>query len=57
MYIFSTYSRGIVSSREIERFCRENVVYTAFSADTVPHYKTKAKFIGREESAIIDLFK
>ena len=55
--ILFSYSRGIVSSREIERFCRENVVCIALSADTVPHFTTIANFIGREDSAIIDLFK
>lgn len=28
------YARGIVSSRQIERCCRENVIFMALSADT-----------------------
>ena len=55
--ILFSYSRGITSSRTIERFCRENVVCIALAADTVPHFTTIASFIGREEKAIIDLFK
>lgn len=39
------YSRGIISSREIARACRENVVFMALSADTHPHYTTIASFI------------
>lgn len=55
--ILFSYSRGIISSRTIERFCRENVVCIALAADTVPHFTTIASFISREEQAIIDLFK
>jgi transposase len=31
--VLFAYSRGITSSREIERACRENVVFMALSAD------------------------
>lgn len=55
--ILFSYSRGIISSRAIERFCRENVVCIALSADTVPHFTTIANFIANKEKAIISLFR
>jgi len=39
------YSRGIVFSRQIERCCRENIIFMALSADTHPHFTTIADFI------------
>jgi len=47
--ILFSYSRGIISSRAIERFCRENVVCIALAADTVPHFTTIANFISRDD--------
>jgi len=32
--VLYAYSRGIISSRKVERCCRENVVFMALSADT-----------------------
>jgi transposase len=43
--VLFAYSRGITSSREIERACRENVVFIALSADSRPHFTTIAAFI------------
>lgn len=34
--VLYAYARGIVSSRQIERCCRENVIFMALSADTQP---------------------
>ncbi|OGA45862.1 MAG: hypothetical protein A3G24_18425 [Betaproteobacteria bacterium RIFCSPLOWO2_12_FULL_62_13] len=39
------YSRGMVSSRSIERACSENVVFMAISGDTQPAYTTIAAFV------------
>ena len=36
--VLYAYARGIVSSRQIERCCRENVIFMPLSADTQPHY-------------------
>src|SRR5687768_1537944 len=36
--ILFAYSKGITSSREIARLCRENVVFMALSADSAPHF-------------------
>jgi uncharacterized DUF497 family protein len=39
------YSRGLVSSRAIERACRENVTFIAILGDTAPSYTHIAKFV------------
>ena len=39
------YSRGVVSSRAIERLCRENVLFMAISGDSVPRFTTIAGFV------------
>lgn len=54
--VLFAYSRGIISSREIARFCRENVICMAMSADTSPYFTTIANFISVEEKGIVDLF-
>ena len=43
--VLYAYARGIVSSREIEQSCRENIIFMALSADTHPHFTTIADFI------------
>ena len=43
--VLLAYSRGIVSSRAIERACREHVTFIALSGDTCPHFTTIAGFI------------
>jgi transposase len=50
------YARGIVSSRQIERCCQENIVFMALSADTHPHFTTIADFISTSGEQIIELF-
>ena len=40
--VLFAYSRGIVSSRAIERACREHVTFIALSGDTIPHFTTIA---------------
>ena len=53
--ILLAYSRGVVSSRPIERLCRENVLFMAISGDSAPQFTTVAKFVrelGEEISAI-----
>ena len=47
--ILFAYSRGVTASREIERLCRENVVFMALSADSQPHFTTIADFIATLE--------
>jgi len=55
--VLFAYSRGITSSREIERACRENVVFMALSADSHPHFTTIAKFISSMGEEITPLFR
>lgn len=55
--VLYAYSRGITSSRLIERGCRENVIFMALSADTQPHFTTIANFIATMESEITALFR
>lgn len=45
--ILFAYSRGLVSSRDIERACRENVTFIALSGDRQAHFTTIASFIRR----------
>ena len=53
--VLLAYSRGVVSSRAIERLCRENVLFMAISGDSAPRFTTIAAFVrelGEEASAI-----
>jgi transposase len=55
--ILLAYSRGITSSRQIERLCRENVVFMAISADSQPHFTTIAHFIATLDAQITRIFR
>jgi transposase len=54
--VMLAYSKGITSSRRIERLCRENIIFMALSADLHPDHSTVADFISRSPEAIADLF-
>jgi transposase len=54
--IFSAYARGYISSRSIERLCRENIIFMALSADSQPHFTTIASFISNMSDVIQPLF-
>jgi transposase len=54
--VILAYSKGVTSSRQIERLCRDNVIFMALSADQQPHFTTLADFISRYPQAIADLF-
>lgn len=43
--VLFAYSQGIVSSRGIERACREHITFIALSGDSQPHFTTVAGFI------------
>jgi transposase len=51
--ILLAYSRGITSSRQIERLCRENVLFMAMSADSQPHFTTIAHFIATLDRELV----
>ena len=54
--VLLAYSRGMVSSRAIERACRENVLFMAISGDSNPQFTTLAKFIRELAAEIIAIF-
>jgi transposase len=43
--VLFAYSQGIVSSRGIERACREHVLFVALCGDSGPHFTTIANFV------------
>jgi transposase len=43
--VLLAYSRGVISSRSIERLCRENVLFMAISGDSAPRFTTIAAFV------------
>ena len=43
--VLFAYSQGIVSSRGIERACREHITFIALSGDSAPHCTTIAAFV------------
>jgi transposase len=50
------YSRGVVSSRRIERACREDVAFRVICANDAPDHTTIARFRQRHESVAAELF-
>lgn len=50
------YSRGLISSRKMERACRENVVFMALSCGQYPDHSTIAAFVSDMKDEIIPLF-
>ena len=55
--VLYAYSRGVTSSRQIERLCRENIIFMALSADTAPHFTTIADFISRMDGEAVSVFR
>lgn len=43
--VLCAYSHGVVSSRGIERLCREHVTFIALCGDSAPHFTTIAHFV------------
>lgn len=54
--VLYAYSRGILSSREIEASCSQNVVMMALSANARPHFTKIAQFVRELDGAIKNLF-
>ena len=54
--VLFAYSRGIISSREIERACREQITFIALSGDSGPHFTTFAAFVSTLGDEIAPLF-
>src|SRR5215208_3798716 len=53
LYAFAGVQR---SSRAIERHCRQDVAYRVITGNLIPDHATIARFIGRHERALADLF-
>ena len=51
------YSRGLVSSRKIERACQENVTFMALSCGQRPDHSTIAAFVSSMKDEILPLFR
>jgi transposase len=51
------YSRGLISSRQIERACRENVTFMALSCREQPDHSTIAGFVSSMRDEILPLFR
>ena len=54
--ILFAYSKGIISSREIQWCCETNIIFKALSCDSVPHYTTIASFVSGHVDEIEQLF-
>jgi transposase len=54
--VLFAYSQGIVSSRGIERACREHVTFIALCGDSSPHFTTIAHFVSTMSEDIARVF-
>ena len=54
--VLFAYSQGIVSSRGIERACREHVTFIALCGDSSPHFMTLAAFVSSLDDDIARIF-
>ena len=50
--ILLAYARGMISSRQIERACQENIIFIALSYGYAPDHSTIASFISSMQSEI-----
>jgi transposase len=54
--ILLAYARGMISSRQIERACQENILFIALSYGYAPDHSTIASFISSMQSEVQTLF-
>jgi transposase len=54
--VLLAYSRGIISSRPIERACRENIIFMALACGQTPDHSTIAAFVSSMEKEIGKVF-
>ena len=54
--VLLAYSRGLISSRAIERACCENVLFMAMSCNQRPDHSTIAAFVSSMKDQILPLF-
>ena len=55
--VLLAYSRGLISSRRIERCCRENVTFMALSCGQYPDHSTIAAFVSSMKDEILPLYR
>jgi transposase len=54
--ILLAYAKGMISSRQIERACHENIIFIALSYGYAPDHSTIASFISSMQSEISSIF-
>ena len=54
--VLFAYSQSIISSRNIERACREHITFIALSGDSQPHFTTIAGFVSSLGGDIARIF-
>ena len=54
--ILFCYSRGIITSRKIERACKENIIVKALAEDSEPDHSSIAAFVSSNSGEVRDLF-
>lgn len=54
--ILLAYARGLLSSRRIERACRENIVFMALTCGQAPDHSTLAAFVSSMHAEVPALF-
>ena len=54
--ILFAYSRGMITSRQIERACRENILFMALSGGYRPDHSTLAHFVSSMQQEIESIF-
>ena len=54
--ILYCYSKGIITSRKIEKTCKDNIIVKALAEDCEPDHATIADFISKNDEAVNDLF-
>jgi transposase len=55
--VLLAYSRGLTSSRHIERACCENVLFMAMSCNQRPDHSTIAPFVSSMKDQIMQIFR
>jgi len=54
--ILYCYSKGILSSRRIEKACKDSIIVKALAEDSEPDHDTIATFVSTNSEAVKDLF-
>ncbi|MBW2183898.1 MAG: transposase [Deltaproteobacteria bacterium] len=55
--VLFAYSRGLISSRKIERACKENVTFMAMSCGQQPDHSTIAAFVSSMKDELLPLYR